>query len=132
VPDEEAIVSYGIHRDARWLKFVRRANRFAQRLTYSDEELLVSLSNSLKMRELEIEEQGSLQGKLMTFFVGKDSGDTIEIDGVRLKRLVELTGLGPREDVDIDQVYAVKLAAFRELLDKARQSVATADPQNDA
>jgi hypothetical protein len=97
----------------------------AQRLVYSDEELLVSLSNSLKLREREIADLGSFTSRLMSLFVGKDAGDSIRIDGMRLKQLHDLAGSRPRAEIDLNGIYSVKLAYFRVLLSKARKAAET-------
>ena len=94
----------------------------AQRLVYIDEELLVSLTNSLKLRELEISELGSFTSRLMSLFVGNDAGDSIRIDGMRLKQLHDLAGSKPRAEIDLNGIYEVKLAYFRVLLSRAQKA----------
>jgi len=96
----------------------------AQRLVYGEEELLVSLSNSLKLREQEIANRDSLTGRLMALFSGKDPGDSIQIDGKRLNQLHDLAGSTPREQINLNAFYDVNLEYFRVLLDKARKAAA--------
>lgn len=88
----------------------------AQRLVYSDEELLISLSNSLRLREREIAERTTLKGRLMTLFVGEDDGKTIRIDGMRLKQLLELAGGSAPDDLALAGLYEVNLEYFRVLM----------------
>jgi hypothetical protein len=103
-------------------KVAQGVGALAERLVYRDDELLVSLSNSLKERELEIAELGSFTSRLMSLFVGKDAGDTIGIDGMRLKQLHDLAGSRPRAEIDLNGIYTVNLAYFRVLLSKARKA----------
>jgi hypothetical protein len=94
----------------------------AQRLVYSDEELLISLANSLKLRKQEIAELGSFTSRLMALFVGKDAGNDISIDGMRLKQLQDLAGSKPAAGIDLNGIYDVNLAYFRALLKKAEKA----------
>ena len=91
----------------------------AQRLVYSEEDLLISLSNSLKQREQEISQRGTLLGRLMALFVGRDSGDTIRIDGMRLMQLLELAEGKAPEGLILAGLYEVDLAFFRERFARA-------------
>lgn len=99
-------------------KMDQGVGHMAQRLVYSKEDLLISLSNSLRQREYEIAERGSLKGRLMALFVGKDSGDTIQIDGMRLMQLLELTDGEAPEGLVLAGLYELDLAFFRTLLAK--------------
>lgn len=90
----------------------------AQRLVYSEEDLLISLSNSLRQRDHEIAGRASLKGRLMALFVGKDSGDTIRIDGMRLMQLLDLADGKAPEGIVLAGFYDVDLAFFRALLAK--------------
>ena len=109
--------------DSRFaFKVARGVGVLAQRLVYSDEELLVSLSNSLKLREQEIAQLGSFTSRLLSLFAGKDAGDSIRIDGMRLKQLHDLAGSRPRAEIDLNRLYDVNLAYFGVLLDEARKA----------
>ena len=94
----------------------------AQRLVYSDEELLISLSNSLRLREREIAERATLKSRLMKLFVGADDGKTIRIDGMRLKQLLELAGGTAPDDLALAGLYEVNLEYFRVLLGRVLPS----------
>ena len=94
----------------------------AQSVVYSDEELLVSLSNSLRLREREIAERATLKGRLMKLFVGADDGKTIRIDGMRLKQLLELAGGSAPDDLALAGLYEVNLEYFRVLLGRVLPS----------
>ena len=125
MPDRKAPLSEALLADYAFeFKVAEGVGALAQRLVYSDEELLVSLSNSLKLREQEIAERDSLKGRLMALFVGKDSGDSIRIDGMRLKQLHDLTGSTPREEINLNASYDINLEYFRVLLNKARKAAA--------
>jgi len=108
-------------------KFSRRAASYAQRMVYSDEELLASLTTSLRFREQEIADRNTFMGHLLAFFVGEDPGDSIAIDGMRLRQLHELAGSKPKHEIDINGTYNVNLANFRILLGRAEKAAASED-----
>lgn len=89
---------------------------WAQRIVYSKEDLLISLSNSLRLREQEIAERRSIKGRVMALFLGEDAGDTIGIDGMRLKQLLELAQGGAPAELVLAGFYEVDLAVFRDRL----------------
>lgn len=105
------------------IKVAQGVGSLVQRLVYTDHELVVSLSNSLKLREQEIEGRGTLAGRLMALFVGRDEGNTIQIDGMRLKQLSELSEAKPHQDILLAGMYIMNLEVFREMLRRARISV---------
>ena len=125
MPEKKAPLSEALLADFAFdFKVARGVGALAQRLVYSDEELLVSLSNSLKLREQEIEGRDSLTGRLMSLFVGQDPGDNIQVDGMRLKQLHDLAGSRSREEIDLNATYDTNLEYFRVLLDNARKKAA--------
>lgn len=99
-------------------KLDKGVGHMPQRLVYSDEDLLISLSNSLKLREQEIAQRGTFLGRLMALFLGRDAGDTIQIDGMRLMQLLELAEGKAPEGLVLAGFYDVDLAFFRERLAK--------------
>ncbi len=105
-------------------KVAQGVGALAQRLVYSDDELLISLSNSLKLREQEIADSNSFTGRLMGLFTTKDTGDGIQVDGMRLKQLHDLTGSKPRKEINLNGLYDVNLAYFQMLLGNAREAAA--------
>ncbi|WP_193370635.1 hypothetical protein [Pelagibius marinus] len=104
------------------INIAKGVGALAQRLAYSDEELLVSLANSLKLREQEIADRNSLTGRFTALFVGKDGGTTIKFDGMRLKQLHELAASRPPRDINLNAFYEVNLEYSRILLSKAQKA----------
>ena len=94
-----------------------------QRLPYADDELLVSLANSLSLHEQAIRRSRSLWGRLTAVFAGRVEPDRIEIDGTRLKQLLALAGAEPPAAIDPNKAYAVEIARFRGLLTTANDNL---------
>jgi len=125
VPERKAPISEALLADYAFeFRVAKAVGALAQRLVYSDDELLVSLSNSLKLREQEIADRNSFTGRLMALFVGKDAGDSIQVDGMRLNQLHDLTGSKPRSQINLSGLYEVNLAYFEALLSMARKAAA--------
>ncbi len=107
-----------------------RVGREIRELPYTDQELITSLTNSLKSRVLELEQRTTVMGKLLTLFVTPDSPDQIQIDGVRLNHLYRLARVEPGRDVDVNEDHQIGLQAFKELLQRAEKAVGPIAPQS--
>ena len=110
-----------------WVEVGRGLGQRVQRLPYADDELLVSLGNSLRLHEQAVRQSRSLWGRLTAVFAGRLDPKRIEIDGTRLKRLLALAGATPPGTIDPDKVYAVEIARFRELLRSVTESLTAED-----
>ncbi len=91
-----------------------------ERTPYADDELLISLGNSLKFHEQSVRRRQSLFGRLAVK-VGRPSPDpnTIEIDGIRLKQLFALARTDPPAPVSTGKVYALDIEMLNSLIDIA-------------
>jgi len=93
------------------------------RTRYTDEALLISLHNSLKLHEHSVRQSQSILGRLMAL-LGKPLAepDKIEIDGMRVKQLFELADSTPPILVKINKNYFLDTAEVRSLLDAVTNS----------
>lgn len=111
-----------------WIKVARGVGDAMQRLTYADDELLVSLGNSLKLHELSVRESRSLWGRLMGLFTRRVDPDSIEIDGMRLQQLFVLARSKPPTEINVSKAYALDLTTFRSLLKTATENLNEGTP----
>ena len=106
-----------------WIKVARGVGEAMQRLPYAEDELLVSLGNSLKLHELSVQESRSLWGRLMGLFTRRVDPDNIEIDGMRLQQLFVLAKSKPPREINVSKTYALDLTTFRSLLTTATENL---------
>ncbi len=97
------------------------ADSLMRRLVYSDEELVVSLSNTLKIFE---HEQTSLWTRIQTWLFKRPPSDEIEIDGMRAKQLYDMARTKPQLEIKLNTIYALQVDVFRALLRSAKSNMA--------
>ncbi len=97
--------------------------KLAQGVPYADDELLISLGNSLKLHEQSVRQSRSLWGGLRRVFAGRIDPDCIEIDGMRLQQLLAMAGTMPSTDIRVSNIYVLDLAVFRSLLKSATDNL---------
>ncbi len=110
------------------MKVARGVGDAMQRLTYADDELLISLGNSLKLHELSVRESRSLWGRLIGLFTRRVDPDSIEIDGMRLQQLFVLARSKPPTEINVSKTYALDLTTFRSLLKTATENLNEGTP----
>ena len=101
--------------------FVHKFADTVARAPYSTDDLITSLSNSIKLREAEI--RGKLSSVLQTFLGRRRdeiNHETIVIDGMRLQQLFALAGQQGSEPIADLELYRLRLAVLRELVDAVK------------
>ena len=79
------------------------------------EELMISLTNSLKLREHEIRQHGKRPfgaASSRTMIAPIKDPDKIEIDSMRLQQLFDLTDREPPEEISIGAAYKIDLSGI--------------------
>lgn len=106
---------------------IKNAHAFGdlmQRLVYTDDQLVVSVSNSLKLHGQMVRQSQSLLGRLIAVFAGQITDpDVIEIDGMRLQHLYTLSRSEPPEKIAIRKAYAMKVTVVRLLLENSIENM---------
>ena len=100
----------------RGMRFAKDLADMYQRLVYTEEELLIPLSNSLRVHQVEIEDEDTLTGRIAAFFGEAMDREMITIDGMRLKQLFELLQEEPPVNIRISQMYRVDVKSLRDML----------------
>ena len=106
-----------------WIKVARGVGEARLREAYTDDELFVSLGNSLKLHEQSVRESRSFWGKFKSLFARRVDSDNIEIDGMRLQQLLAIAGTMPSADISVSKTYLLDLAVFRSLLKSATDNL---------
>lgn len=91
-------------------------------IPFTPEQLVVSLSNSIKVREHELRWRSSFPGKLLLRF-RRDKPETIVVDGKRLSHLFRLMDVLPSESIDPGANYEVDLAQLRTIVARAERMI---------
>ena len=87
-----------------------------QRKVYGTEELLISLTNTLKLHEHAARTAQSPLGRIVELFAKRTDPDNLKIDGMRLHQLFELAGSMPPLEIAVGASYIIDLPSFRDLL----------------
>lgn len=99
---------------------IRAARGVADRIerkAYEHDELLVSLGNSIRQRESEVKaKRNSRIWSLLGRFSVQDDFDTIAIDGLRLQKLLDLTGEEPSQQISITTAYRLPLSDLKDCM----------------
>ena len=102
------------------VRVARGFGELMERTSYADDELLISLGNSLKFHEQSVKREQSFLGRLFANSGGSCADpNTIEIDGKRLKQLFANAGTDPPAPVSTSKVYALNIELLRSLMDAA-------------
>ena len=99
-----------------------------QRKVYGTEELLISLTNTLKLHEHAVRTAQSPLGRIVELFGKRTDPDNLKIDGMRLHQLFELAGSTPPLEIAVGASYIIDLPSFRDLLSAAERKVNTDRP----
>jgi len=97
--------------------------KYSQRVAYSREALIVSLGNTLKIRDQDLRWRKTWVGKTLCKFERKTDPNAIEIDGMRLAQMLELVGEDLAGKISVSNHYSVDLEWFRSLIDRASNQI---------
>jgi len=89
-----------------------------QRLAYADDELIVSLSNSLKMHDYEVKQRKTLWGRFVTLFTTVKDPEWFEVDGTRLLQIFQLADVEPPVKLSASMTYSIETTELRTMLQK--------------
>ncbi len=98
-----------------WLRFARGPGKQFGRLTYTDEQLVVTVSNRLKMQNAAFERSKTAFGRLCNFILWEDA-HYIEFTGVHLGQLFRGGGLTVPDAVKGGTTYLVRRDVVEECL----------------
>ena len=104
------------------LRVARAVGELASRWRYSDEELIVHVTNKVKHINLVIEKGSGFFGRLMNRMTREDP-EYIVLDGLVVMQLHELIGQKPPVDIDINATYRAHHQEVRGLLERATKAV---------
>ncbi len=100
----------------RWQYGSAEAAAYMQRLTYTKEQLITSITNMLKIHEYEVESAETLIGSLIGLFSTQTDPDNIKIDGMKLLKLFDYSKLEPPIKISIQHNYSIDIASLRKML----------------
>lgn len=99
----------------------RSLANYSQRIAFSGENLIISISNSLAIHKQDVREAKTLIGRFLGLITKPVDPDNIKIDGTRLMQLFDLAQSAPPAKLFAGGEYNVDLASFVELLSKAKE-----------
>ena len=92
-----------------------------QTLTYDSDDLLISISNLLKIHDYGVEQSRGIVGQIVGMLSGKKNPDWQDVDGTRLFQLHQLAKQEPEFELSASQIYSVEVAGLRAMLKKVRK-----------
>ena len=90
-----------------------------QRLVYAEDDLLISLSNSLKLHESEVRDSRTFVGRFMSLFTESVNPEKITVDGMRLMQICDLAQKKPALEISPGRNYEVGVQDLRLLVTEA-------------
>ena len=91
-----------------------------QRLVYDEQDLLVSLTNTLKSHDHDVQKSRTLIGRIVDIFATPIDPDHIEIDGMRLCQVFDAAEKERPEGVIPGGTYLVDVYSLRHMVSKAQ------------
>ena len=91
-----------------------------QRLVYDEEALLVSLTNTLKSHDHDVQKSQTLIGRIVDIFATPIDPDHIEIDGMRLCQVFDAAEKERPEGVIPGGTYLVDVYSLRQMVSKVQ------------
>lgn len=95
--------------------------KYSRRLAYSEENLIISISNTLAIHKQDIREARTLLGKIIGLVSRPVDPENIKIDGTRLMQLLDLSQSPPPIKLSASAEYLVDSASLIKLLSKAKK-----------
>ena len=89
-----------------WLRVARRTGKAWERFSYEYDELMVHVSNKLKLLDVSIARNSTFLGRMYNKIFGEES-DFVVLDGIVVKQLFDLIGEDPPVSVSSDSKYRV-------------------------
>ena len=100
-------------------KIVRGVADSFQRLVYAEDDLLVSLSNSLKLHESEVRDSRTFIGRFMSLFTETVNPEKITVDGMRLMQICDLAQKKLPLEISPGRNYEAGVQDLRRLVTEA-------------
>lgn len=106
---------------ALWMAAGKSFAGAAQRLGFSGENLIISISNTLAIHKQDVREAKTLIGRFLGLITKPIDPGNIKMDGMRLMQLFDLAQSKPPIKLSASSEYNVDLASFIELLSQAKE-----------
>lgn len=115
-------------RRSKWAKFLvgefeDQAASYIQRMVYHDADLIVSLTNSLKIHAHETKSRNSLIGRLSSLVMRPRDPEFIEIDGMRLYQLYKVVEREPPTEILVGGTYVVDIFSLKKMIAEAERKL---------
>ncbi|MBL4890452.1 MAG: hypothetical protein JKX91_01225 [Rhizobiaceae bacterium] len=106
---------------ALWAAAGKSFAETSQRMGYSGENLIISISNTLAIHKRDVREAKTLIGRFLELITKPIDPDNIKLDGTRPMQLFDLAQSKPPIKLSASGGYNVDLLSFVELLSKAKE-----------
>lgn len=94
---------------------------YSQRVDYSGENLIISISNTLAIHKQDVQDTKTLIGRFLGLFSKQIDPGNIKMDGTRLKQLFDLAHSTSPIRLSAVGEYSIDLVSFVGLLSKAKE-----------
>lgn len=113
--------------DSFWLRVARRLGEAWARRPYDYDELMVHVSNKIKLLDVAIARNSTLPGRMYNKITGEDL-DFVVLDGLVVKQLFDFIGEKPPIAVSVSSKYRVGHKDLRRWHELALTAKSTAHP----
>jgi hypothetical protein len=117
------------HGSPLWQRVALGVALISERMPFEPEELLVHVSNKLKLIDALNERNATFLGKLINKFTREELGFVI-LNGIAVKQLYEFADETPPSIVDINARYEIHREAVRELYNRAQKAISSQESDN--
>ena len=97
-----------------WIRTARKLGEAVARFPYEYEELMVHVSNKIKLLDVIRDKRSTALGRFLNRFAQEES-EFIVLDGVVIKQLFDLIGETPPMEVDVRSSYRIPHEDVRSL-----------------
>ncbi len=111
------------------LRIARGVGQLMTNLPFEPDQLLVHISNKLKLNDAVFQRKTTFLGKLINRLTREDP-DLIILDGIAARQLFEFADKPPPNDIDINSRYEVHRDIVRMLYNRAQRRILSQEEMN--
>ncbi|MBT4888143.1 MAG: hypothetical protein HON65_01130 [Rhodospirillales bacterium] len=111
-----------ISNDSLHIRIAQGVGNAMMRLKFDPTNLLIHISNKLKILDWVIEKEKTFFGRLSNKIMGEEL-ECVSLDGIVIKQLYEVVGKNPPMEIDLNASYKINHSTIRDLYDSAEKII---------